>query len=149
MRIRISKEHGGHHLTCTRRNGSSTQGTVQDGLPVVELAHYAVEQELHLDQGYFGSINEGRAIAQLRGPEVDRTLLPDLLEAQVLARTLQAVSNGTVAQQDFRSTAEALLPRAPKGITTEVVIRMLNTYIMLLNSWEQVADGSALELRWR
>ncbi|MFZ1615720.1 MAG: hypothetical protein WAT41_00025, partial [Flavobacteriales bacterium] len=120
-----------------------------DGLPVVELAHYAVEQELHLDQGYFGLINDGHAIAKLRGPEVDRTLLPDLFEAQVLACTLQAVSNGTVAQQDYLSTAEVRLPRAPKGITTEVVIRMLNTYITLLNSWEQVADGSALELRWR
>lgn len=149
MRIRLSKEPGGHQLTCTLRNGNSTQSNVRPGLPDHDLAHYAVEQALHLDQGFFGLINEGHTIPQLSDPALLPTLPPQALEADVVARTLQALSNGTVAQQDFIGTVEVELPRAPKGLTDDVITRMLQTYVTLLNSWEQVAEGAALELRWR
>lgn len=148
MRIRLSKEPGGHLLTCTLRNDSSTQSTVRPGLPDDDLAHYTVEHALHLDQGFFGLINEGHTIPQLSDPAVVPTLPPQALEADVVARTLQGLSNGTVAQHDFIATVEAELPRAPKRLTDDVITRMLQTYVTLLNSWEQVAEGAALELRW-
>lgn len=148
MRIRLSKEAGGYQLTCTRRSGSSTQSTMRPGLPDDDLAHYVVEKELHLDQGFFGLINEGYTIQQLSDAAVVPTLPPQALEADVVARTLQGLSNGTIAQHDFIATVEAELPRAPKRLTDEVITHMLQTYVTLLNSWEQVAEGAALELRW-
>ena len=148
MRIKITKEHDGHRLICTRRNGTSTQGAIGPKLPHHDLAHYVVERELHLDQGFFGLINEGYSIERLSDPEVIRTLPPQAMEAEVLTRNLQGLSNGAVAQSDFIASVEAELPRAPKGLTDEVITRMLQTYVTLLNSWEHVEEGSALELRW-
>ena len=87
MRIRITKEHGGHRLICKRRNGTFTQSAVGASLPYHDLAHYVVERELHLEQGFFGLINEGYTIAQLGGAAIIRTLPPVALAAEVLART--------------------------------------------------------------
>lgn len=87
MRIRITKEHGGNRLICKRRNGTYTQNAVGASLPYHDLAHYVVERELHLEQGFFGLINEGYTIAQLGGAAIIRTLPPVALAAEVLART--------------------------------------------------------------
>lgn len=149
MRIRITKEHGGHRLICIRRNGTRTHGPVGEGLPFDALAHYAVEQELHLFQGFFGLINEGYTIAQLSDPTIIRTLPDEALIAEVLTRNLQKLSNGAMAQHDFISAVEVELPRVPKGLTEAVITRMLGAYVALMNAWENVPDGAALELRWR
>ena len=149
MRIRITKENGGHRLICTRRNGTRAQGPVGEGLPHHDLAHYAVEQELHLSQGFFGLINEGWTIAQLSDPTLISTLPDEALIAEVLTRNLQRLSNGAVAQHDFTSAVEVELPRVPNGLTGAVITRMLGTYVALLNAWENVPEGAALELRWR
>jgi hypothetical protein len=148
MRIRITKEHGRHRLICTRRNGSHTQGGVGPGLPYHDLAHFVVENELHLTQGFFGLIDEGYSIEELGDKAVIRTLPAEAFVAEVLARNLQGLSNGAVAQSDAVAAIEAELGHRPKGLTTEVLQGMLATYIQLLNTWEQVSDGSALELRW-
>ncbi len=149
MRIRITKEHGGHRLICTRRNGTHTQSPVGSCLPYHELAHYVVEQELHLEQGFFGLINEGYTIEQLGGSSIIRTLPAEALMAEVLARKLQGLSNGAVAQSDFIADLEAELHRRPKGLTDARITRMLGTYVDLLHAWENVPESAGLELRWR
>lgn len=149
MRIRITKEHGGHRLICTRRNGTYTQSAIGPGLPYHDLAHYAAEQELHLEQGFFGLINEGYTIAQLGDPATIRTLPPEALAAEVLARNLQGLSNGAVVQHEFIAALEMELQRVPKGLTDATITRMLRTYVDLLNAWENVPEGAGLELRWR
>ena len=148
MRIRITKEHGGPRLLCTRRDGSHTQGDLGPTLPQHDLAHYVVERELHLTQGFFGLIAAGHSIGELNDPATIRTLPAEALAAEVLTRALQGLSNGAVAQSDFRSVVEAEGIRVPKGLTDEVVTRMLGTYVTLLNQWESVPEGAALELRW-
>jgi len=148
MRIRITKEHGGNRLICTRRNGSFTQGPIGPSLPYHDLAHYVVERELHMTEGFFGQISSGRSIDELNDPAVIRNLPRQAWEAEVITRTLQGLSNGAVAQSEFRAAVEAELERAPQGLTNETGTRMLATYTQLLNTWEQVAEGAALELRW-
>lgn len=149
MRIRITKEHGGHRLICQRRNGTHTQSPIGPGLPAHDLAHFVVENELHLTQGFFGLIDEGYSIAQLGDKEVIRTLPGEALLAEVITRTLQGLGNGAVAQGDFLAAVEAETGQRVNGLTLEAVHRMLGAYTLLLNAWEQVADGAALELRWR
>ena len=116
MHIRFTKEHGGYQLSCTRRNGTSTQSALLPSLPQLELAHFVVESELHLDQGFFGSINEGYSIEQLSDPLVLPTLPVGWSEAKVLASTLHGLSNGTVAHSDFIATVEADNSRVPKAL---------------------------------
>jgi len=149
MRIRITKEHGGHRLICTRRNGTHTQSAMDAGLPEHQLAHYVVEQELHLERGFFGLINEGYTIEQLSDTAVIRTLPAEAKMAEVLARNLQGLSSGAVAQSDLIARIEAEVPHAPKGLNDAIIVKMLGTYLALLQAWESVADGAGLELRWR
>lgn len=149
MRIRITKEGGRHRLICTRRNGTWTQGDIGPGLPYHDLAHYVVESELRLAEGFFGLVDAGRTIAELGEKEVVRTLPREAFVAETLARALQGLANGAVAQGDLIALVEAELGRRPPGLTDASVQRMLSTYIALLNAWEAVPEGSALELRWR
>jgi hypothetical protein len=148
MRIRITKEHGGNRLICTRRDGSHTQGPIGPSLPYHDLAHYVVERELRMSEGFYGQIASGRSIEELNDPAVIRSLPPQVWEAEVITRTLQGLGNGAVEQSEFRASVEAELQRVPHGITDGTGTRMLNTYIHLLNTWEQVAEGAALELHW-
>ncbi len=148
MRIRITKEHGGHRLICTRRNGTSTQGPIGPQLPAHDLAHYVVERELHLTEGFFGQIAAGRSIQEMGDPAVIRTLPQQVWAAEVITRNLQGLANGAVAQSAFREAVEAELQRVTPGLTNEAGTRMLATYTQLLNAWDQVAEGAALELRW-
>ncbi|MEO8588731.1 MAG: hypothetical protein ABI432_05130 [Flavobacteriales bacterium] len=142
--MRIIKDHGSHRLICTRRNGTHTQGELGPGLPYHDLAHYVVEHDLNMGQVFFGLINEGYSMEQLGDAATIRTLPRQALEAEVLTRNLQGLSNGAVAQHDFIASVEAELARAPKGLTDDVITRMLARYIELLNLWEQVAEGAAL-----
>jgi hypothetical protein len=149
MRIRFTRTHGGNRLTCTRRDGSFTQGDVGPSLPAHDLAHYVVEQELRLDQGFFGLIAEGRTITELGDRTVIRTLPREALVAEVVTRTLQGLHNGAVAQSDFITAVEAELGQRPKGLDEAAIDRMHAAYITFLNAWESVAEGASLELRWR
>ncbi len=148
MRIRITKGQGGNRLICTRRNGSFTQSAIGPKLPYHDLAHYAVERELNMTEGFFGQIAAGRTMEELNDTDFIRTLPPQAWDAEVLARTLQGLANGAVAQSEFKAIAETELQRVPKGLTNEAGTRMLATYTQLLNAWEQVAEGAALELQW-
>lgn len=129
--------------------GTFTQSAVGQGLPDHDLAHYVVELKLNHGQGFFGLINEGYSIAQLGDPATIRTLPPEAFAAEVLTRNLQGLSNGAVAQSDFIPSVEAELPCVPKGLDDAAIARILQLYITLLKSWEQVEEGAALELRWR
>lgn len=66
----------------------------------------------------------------------------------MITRSLQGLGNGAVAQSEFRAAVEAELQRAPHGLTNETGTRMLATCTQLLNAWDQVAEGAALELQW-
>ncbi len=107
-----------------------------------------MERELNMTEGFFGQVASGRSIEELNDTAFIRTLPPQARDAEVLARTLQGLANGAVAQSEFKAIAEIELQRVPKGLTNEAGTRMLATYTQLLNAWELVAEGAALELRW-
>lgn len=126
--------HAHPHYQGTRRDGSHTQGPIGPSLPYHDLAHYVVERELRMSEGFFGQIASGRSIDELNDPTVIRGLPPQVWEAEVITRTLQGLGNGAVAQSEFRASVEAELQRVPQGITDETGTRMLDTYMQLLNA---------------
>ena len=78
----------------------------------------------------------------------DEGVYNQVREAEVITRDLQGLANGAVAQSEFREVVEAELQRVTPGLTNEAGTRMLATCTQLLNAWDQVAEGAALELRW-
>ena len=149
MRIRISKDQEGHSLVYTRRDGSHGRFNLGADLPKRALARYVVESELHLGQGFYGLLAEGRTVEQLRDPAVIPTLPEEFRTADVITTTLQGLSNGTVAQSEFRATVEAEDVHVPKTLTDARVAHMLKSYVGLLNFCDFEVEKAALELPWR
>ncbi|HPF92090.1 MAG TPA: hypothetical protein PLL57_15625 [Flavobacteriales bacterium] len=148
MRIRIARVHGRHQLHCIRPDGSHSKAAAGPDLPHHDLAHYVAERTLGLLNGFFGAISAGRSIDQLSDPTIIRTLPREAWDAEVLARTLQGMDNGTVRAADF--IASVTLERgAPfEGLDDGVVSRMIAEFSALLRRWEEVPEGGLLELDW-
>ncbi|MEZ4808710.1 MAG: hypothetical protein R2815_14700 [Flavobacteriales bacterium] len=148
MRIRIDRIHGRHRLLCTRADGSSTQAAAGPDLPHHDIAHFVAERELGMQAGFFGAIAGGRDIAHLSDPAVIRTLPREAWDAEVVARTLQGTDNGTVKEEDF-ITSVTLERGAPlAGLNAAAVARMRQDFQALLERWNEVPEGGALELEW-
>ena len=60
MQIRLKKGRDGpDSLACVREDGTSTWRRIQRGLAFHDLAHYAVETELGLTEGFYGLVASG------------------------------------------------------------------------------------------
>ena len=75
LRIEIKKTHDGRpSLACVRADASRTWARVHPFLPTHDLAHYAVESVLGIDDAFFGLIAQGWAIDDFASPGVVRRL---------------------------------------------------------------------------
>ncbi|MEK0431686.1 MAG: hypothetical protein RL139_1490 [Gemmatimonadota bacterium] len=75
LRIEIKKTHDGRpSLACVRADASRTWARVHPFLPTHDLAHYAVESVLGIDDAFFGLIAQGWAIDDFASPGAVRRL---------------------------------------------------------------------------
>jgi hypothetical protein len=58
MEVQITKRDRRNELTCLRTDGSRTAANVGPALPFHDLAHYVVERQFRLREGFFGLVSE-------------------------------------------------------------------------------------------
>jgi hypothetical protein len=121
-------------------------GAPDDVGPLRELALYAVESELGLRRGYFGSAAAGE---MRRTPDTDDFLLADAI-AGVLVRELQGerrdaeTFNLEVAAGAASRRVGGRAPHVP-----ETLIEKLRTVLASLRRrWTKTPPGETLDLRW-
>lgn len=114
--------------------------------PLRELALYAVESELGIRRGYFGTVATGDI---RRTPGTDDFILSDAIAGVLMREALgerrsEEAFNLEVAAGAASRRVGARAPRVPDSL-----IEKLRTVLAALRRrWSQTPPGEALELRW-
>ena len=155
LRIEIKKTHDGRpSLACVRADASRTWARVHPFLPTHDLAHYAVESVLGIDDAFFGLIAQGWAIDDFASPGavrrlpaaamyvervvgyVERGMAPD---AAALASAL-ALDGTTVAEPMGAAGAEF------PAVTEEQLDAITALRAACIAKWQALPPGETLRL---
>lgn len=151
MRITITRNGERFALRCRRADGSSTASDVGPGLPHHDLAHFVVETELGLKQGFFGNIALGRSISELGEKEVILSLPKESLKAEVLARAMGSLATGACRVDQFEELVNLELRQwnVPEiEVDVARVEAMQGRFAGLLDRLSKTRDGEAMELEF-
>jgi len=88
-------------VTYIRDDGSTNTEKLGPVIPHHDLAHFVVEQEFSLKNGFWGNINKGMTIAQLSDKAIIKDLPVESWLAEVMTRNLQALQSGAAEPNQF------------------------------------------------
>lgn len=158
LKIRIKKEnHKSSTLTCTREDGSVTYSKIQDDFEIHDIAHYVVEQQLQLKNAFYGLLSQGYQINEFMLPKDKRphalrpqNLPPEALATEHLVNLLTIDFMGNGGEIDISKTLESILQENglsfPQEVKGERVISMQRELVDLMDKWNSVQSGEALEM---
>jgi hypothetical protein len=120
-------------------------------VPHHDLAHFVAERRWALRGGFFGNIARGCSIAQLSAAGFIRTLGPEALQAEVLARALQSHATGACATEQFAELVNSELAQwrvplveAPAAMVREATAELAG----LASRYRALGDGESLLLEF-
>jgi len=151
MKITITKKEGRNLLRCVRDDDTSMTADLGPGLPHHDLAHYVIERKLALTGGFFGKIAEGYTVAQLSDKDIIKTLGPQTLIAEVVARALQSLSSGACTPAQFMELINTEVVQwriAPLAIESNTVSEMSIEFQSLVERYGALKNGQSIELRF-
>ena len=150
MKIRIINKGSRNQLVCERKNDIAEVADLGPALPFHDIAHFVVESQLGLRNGFYGNIYDGYTVRQLSDKEFIKTLPLQAIVAEVVTRTLQSLANGACIKSECMSivTAEFSIHKIDYPLTLDetVIEQMLSRYEELLTQWKNVKEGEALEM---
>ena len=150
MQIRIVNKGNRNQLICTRPDNTTEIANLGPDLPFHDIAHFVVEQQLNLQQGFYGNINSGYTVTQLSDKEVIKTLPVESAVSEIVTRALQSLSTGACSVARFKDliTEEFSIWSISYPITLyeEEIRQLLTTYQNLLDQWNQLKEGESLNL---
>ena len=154
LSIRLQRGRDGPDvLTCIRPDGTRTWQRLQRGLPVHDLAHYAVESVLGLHEGFFGLIAQGWDITAFEAPENRGKLTPDAIcEEFIVSLFMTEMSDGEERElSEFNATLAAMIAGRnsiePRALTAAELASIRAKVGDLTARWVALAPGQALDLR--
>lgn len=152
MLIKLIRSGPRNRLTCVRDDGTFAQSDLGPRVPFHDLAHFVAEKNLGIREGFFGNISNGYSVEELSDKEVIKTLGADAMISEVAARTLQLLGSGACTKEEFPQLINAELKlygiQHTLDLNAEVIDEMQHEYSALMDSWNALNDGTALELKW-
>lgn len=151
MQVTITKRGRRNELRCLREDGSCELADLGPGLPHHDLAHWVAEGEWNLRAGFFGNIARGYSLVQLSDKNVIRTLGPESLQAEILARAVGSVQTGACTEEQFGELVNselehwhvATLPMS-EARTRAAILRFRE----LLARFDALPEGESLQLEF-
>jgi hypothetical protein len=129
-----------HCVEITRADGTSESAILESrGYLRHDLAHFAIEIELPIRQGYWGSVSTG---ASLTGEGVAGT---DAQLAETLAGRIQTLMR---LEADRKAYLELLSDAAPEGVVPDLASRVHERVRQLRGHWKSTPYGGEMELVW-
>jgi len=152
MKITLLKKENRNQLTCVRPDGSYVTANLGPSLPHHDLAHYVVEKQFQLKNGFFGNIERGYSVAELSDKEVMKSLDHEVWTAEVLARALQSLFSGTCTTDQFGPLVNAELAHWSSArvdhISSITLEAALQEFRGLVDRYRALHEGEALELHF-
>jgi hypothetical protein len=152
MKITLLKKENRNQLTCVRPDGSYITANLGPSLPQHDLAHYVVEKQFQLKNGFFGNIERGYSVTELSDKEVMKSLDHEVWTAEVLARALQTLFSGACTFDQFAPLVNAELAHWSSARVDHISSITLNAALQefrgLVERYSALAYGDALELHF-
>lgn len=150
MRIRIINKGNRNQLVCEKRDGTLEIADLGPKLPFHDIAHFIVERQLELKNGFYGNIYNGYSVQQLSDKNIIKTLPLQSTVAEITARALQSLGAGACTEEQFTSLINEELKHYSIDFSLnfdkEQVTQMLDAYKYRISQWEALKEGEALEL---
>ncbi|MFK8161202.1 MAG: hypothetical protein AB8H12_01960 [Lewinella sp.] len=146
-------------LTVRRADGSSTWSKLSAGIELHDIAHYAVEQTLGLEQAFYGLLAEGFDISDFELAKAERpvrlqtaNLPPESIQTEHLINLLMTELQYGGPLPDFMTQFTTILRQhglpPMHQLTNEGLEEIRKRLAILKNRWSAVAVGEVLELRF-
>jgi hypothetical protein len=139
-------------LSCVRADGTRTSADVGPGVPYHDLAHFVVERRLGLSRGFFGHIAAGYSIASLSDKDVIRTLDPESMLAEILARALGSLATGACTAEQLPALVNEELAQLGlatfTGLGAPVIAELSAEFDELAGRYRALGEGESLTLRF-
>jgi len=152
MDIILRKGSHRNTLTCIRTDGTVTRINLGPNIPHHDLAHYVVEKQLNLKQGFYGKIKSGMTIEQLSDKTIIKTLDGETWLSEIMTRHLQSLGANTIKVEEFVTlihweTQTNKHTEAYKvDLNTAKVIK--HEFETLCDTWDLLLDNETLELKF-
>ena len=152
MEIKITKKHNRNQLICIRPNDTTVHSNLGPKLPFHDIAHFVVESNLNLADGFYGNILKGYSVEQLSDKQIIKTLDPQTWFAEITTRALQSLSSGACTTQQFSDLIKTELQQFSINydfnFTQTIISQMLAEYQQLMQQWQAFAEGETLNLNF-
>ena len=141
-------------LVCTRRNGTSTWTQIDRFMALHDLAHYCVEQELKLKDGFYGLVTRGVDISDFEDKEKIRAknLPQESVIAELIVGLILTERADNNQLPDFNKTLnETARPRGidqVEYISPDQLNAIRGRLDELVNKWTFLPKGEALKLNF-
>ena len=150
MDIKIIKGENRNRLICGRKDGNTEIADLGPRLPFHDIAHYVVERELSMRNGFYGNIFSGHSVQQLSSKEVINRLPVESAVAEIITRALQSLSTGACSVEQFvpiiQKEFELYGIEWPLNLSLHQIKQMLSDYHALLQKWNDLDYGGVMEL---
>lgn len=142
MEIVFTKLSDQKHAVKVRRRDGSEDSSVLDSRSFLrhDLAHLAVELELPLSHGYWGSVAAG---ASLAGQDMGGT---ELMTAEKLAGPVQTLMRLKADVDQYQSTLQRIVP---EQADLELANRIRERGRALQGHWQATPYGGDMVLQWQ
>ena len=152
MKIRIINKGNRNQLICKRHDETTEIVNLGPDLPFHDIAHFVVEQQLNLQRGFYGNINNGYTVKQLSDKEIIKTLPVESAVSEIVTRALQSLSTGSCSISQFKDLiAEEFSIWSINysiALYEEEIRKMLTNYQNLVEQWNQLNEGESLDLEF-
>jgi hypothetical protein len=129
-----------HSVRVVRADGSEDSGILNSRSCLRhDLAHFAVETELPIAGGYWGSVANGVALA---GNEFSGS---GIATAESLAAPIQTLMRLNASDEKYIAVLAHVLPEVA---TEELALRIKERIRKLLGHWKATAYGADMEFEW-
>ena len=150
MKIRIINKGNRSQLICKRHDNTTEIINLGPNLPFHDIAHFVVEQQLNLQHGFYGNINNGYSFEQLSDKEIIKTLPVESMASEIIIRALQSLSTGACSVSQFKDLITEEFSvwsiNYPITLQEEEIRQLLTNYQNLVDQWSQLKEGDSLEL---
>src|SRR5690606_19422307 len=95
------KKENRNKLVCHRPDGTVEIADIGPNFPAHDIAHFVIESNLKLKNGFYGNILSGYTVEQLSKKEIIITLHVESAISEIATRALQSLASGAVEISQF------------------------------------------------
>jgi hypothetical protein len=153
MDIIFKKGNDKNSITCKRDDGSSTWMEASAFMVAHDLAHIAVEGQLHLKAGFYGLLERGTDITDFEKKRkvTPQQLSPESIKAELLVNLILTERNDQKRLDNFNevfNTSAARMSIPNENFSAEDLDLIQVKLTALLDQWKQLPVDDSLIIKW-